>query len=128
MLKKCAVILVKCQKTKNDFGVRMEHQIQKIDNQNVPVWMCTWTYKIKPDADAHSSGASSQLNLEGNFLLSDSYLGCPYCGNKKLTLCMACNSICCSAEGQTTIVCPWDNKTLKKEHDFVTRIGGVGDR
>ena len=128
MLKKCAVILVKCQKTKNDFGVRMEHQIQKNDKQNVPVWMGTWTYKIKPDADARSSGASSQMNLEGHFLFSDSYLGCPYCGNKKLILCMACNNVCCSAEGQTTIVCPWDNKTLVFDGNCVNRVGGGGDR
>ena len=128
MLKKCAVILVKCQKTKNDFGVRMEHQIQKIDNQNIPVWMGTWTYKIKPDAEVHSSGASSQMNLEGNFLFSDSYLGCPYCGNKKLTLCGECNKTFCSAEGQSTVVCPWDNKTLTNRVGGVTRVGGGGDR
>jgi len=128
MSKKCAVVLANCQKTKNNFGVRMEHQIQKIDNQNVPVWMTTWTYKIKTDADVQSSGVSSQQNLEGKFLLSDSYPGCPYCGNKKLTLCGECKRTFCSGENQSTVVCPWCNKSLSYRDDGVMIVGGIGDR
>jgi hypothetical protein len=128
MSKKCAVILAKCQKTKNNFGIRLEQQTQKIDNKSVPVWMATWTYKIKTDADTQSSGASSQQNLEGNFFLSDSYNGCPYCGNKKLTQCGECTRTFCSDDDKSTVVCPWDNKSLSNRGGGVSRVGGGGDR
>jgi len=129
MSKKCAVVLAKCQKTKDNFGVRMEHQVQKIDNRDVPVWTTTWAYKIKKDADVQSSGASSQLNLEGDvFILSDSYPGCPYCGNKRLMQCGECHRTFCAGEDQSTIVCPWDNKTLYGVRDGIKKIDGKSDR
>ena len=128
MAKKCAVILAKCQKTKNNFGIRLEHQIQKIDKQDVPVWMATWAYKIKNDADSQSSGASSQQNLEGNFFLSDSFPGCPHCGNKKLTQCGECSRTFCSGEDQSTVVCPWDNMSLSNRGGGVKSVGVGRDR
>ena len=129
MSKKCAVILAKCQKTKNNYGVRMEQQIQKINHRDVPVWMATWTYKIKTDADARSSGASSQQNLQGDlFLLSDSFPGCPHCGSKKLLQCGECRRTFCSSDNQSTIVCPWDNKKLAGVRDGVSSVGAGSDR
>jgi predicted RNA-binding Zn-ribbon protein involved in translation (DUF1610 family) len=129
MSKKCAVILAKCQKTKNNYGVRMEQQIQKINNRDVPAWMATWTYKIKTDADARSSGVSSQQNLQGDlFLLSASYPGCPYCGNKKLTQCGECKKTLCSAEDQSKVVCPSCNASLSYRGDGVSSVGAGGDR
>jgi hypothetical protein len=128
MQKKCAVILAKCQKSKNNFGIRMEHHIQKIDNRNVSVWMATWTFKIKTDTDLQNSSISTQQNLEGNFFLSDSYPGCPYCGNKKILICGSCNKPFCSSENQTEIICPWDNKSMSRVEGNATRIGAGRDR
>jgi hypothetical protein len=127
MSKKCAVILAKCQKTKNDFGTRVEHQMLKIDNRNIPAWMATWTFKMKTDADINSSGASSQQNLEGDIILSDSYPGCPYCGNTMFLVCGECGKSFCSGKDQRDIVCPSCNKHLNRIVGGVNGIEGVGD-
>jgi hypothetical protein len=129
MAKKCAVILAKCQKTKENFGIRMENQVKKMDNRDVSLWTATWTYKIKSDADAQNSGASSQLNLEGDlFLVADNYPGCPYCKNSKLIQCAECSRTFCASADQNTVVCPWDNKTLGGDRGSVKSVRAGNDR
>jgi len=128
MSKKCAVSLCKCQTTKGTFGIRIEQMTKKIDNRDVSVWETTWAYKIKNEVDTKNAEPTFNQDMEGNFLISDSYPGCPYCGKKKLVVCGECNHIFCADEGQSTVTCPWDNKVLNGARSVINTLRGGKDR
>ena len=126
MSKRCAVAVCKCQKTKNNFEIRIEKKTQEINNQITQILEATWAYKIRSDANFLSADSSRQ-ELKGIILFSDSYPGCPYCGQKNVCLCGECNRLSCMDENQSVVVCPWDNKKLRI-NSKIEGITGGGDR
>lgn len=92
------VMMAKCEKTKESFGMR----IQK-DTANT--WLLTWAFEIAEEL-ASKEGFDSESNIVGNFVTTGEYPGCPSCGAKDFFTCGACGKITCWG-GNSFTTCAW---------------------
>ncbi|MDR0652632.1 MAG: hypothetical protein LBG12_04925 [Synergistaceae bacterium] len=93
------VILSKCDKTGQLFGIRVE----KREND----WVRTWTFKI--DEKAAKREGFDKTILQGSFYADPDFPGCPYCGNKSFYTCGECGKMNClpGSSEEITVTCKW---------------------
>jgi hypothetical protein len=101
------IIMAKCSKTKENFGIRLE---EKLSGQ----WVADWTFRMKA-ATAQREGYD-QSRISGSFDIDDAYPGCPYCQDSGFVLCNGslfshCSKVSCGSG--STHTCPWCNQTAK---------------
>lgn len=94
---KVGIIIAKCSKLKELFGIRTEN----IDNDN---WVSNWAFKIKEDVVKREG--YDKTKIEGSFLISPEYPGCPYCGNNNYVYC-CCGKVSCHNSNDEIFTCPW---------------------
>lgn len=90
------IILFKCPKTSQMYGVR----VQKMNGD----WWRTWAFPIKP-ANAKSEGYDA-TPIQGALNETAEYPGCPYCGKSRFVQCGRCRKITCY-DGEESLTCPW---------------------
>lgn len=91
-MKEATVLPVKCSKTGNYFGMRVEKQ------QNY--WVSTWAFKL--DERIISVEKYDQEKVNGEIYLDPEYPGCPYCRHRSFVQCGACRKLF-----------DWDGETKK---------------
>jgi len=102
------VVLAKCSKKKQCFGIRVE----KRGGQ----WIRTWAFPIDERAAKNEGFAANKVSVGG---ADDEFPGCPHCKDGGFTLC-TCGKIGCSGglikEGKNaTYTCPWCGQTGEVE-------------
>ena len=111
--RKATVLVAKCQKCKEPFGIRVE---KKEDGK----WHETWAFEI---TEAAASREKYEDKIAGGvFQLDPEFPGCPYCGSKKWFRC-GCGKITCW-NGEREVACAWCNQ--KGEIQAVTTIDVSG--
>lgn len=111
----CGVTVVKCQSTKREFGVRWELMPVEMNDFKLTAWWATWAYEMKPgNGSVNSSSNQNENIMKGDFLIHNTYPGCPYCPNHSIAICPSCKNLFCVDNDQTTVVCPWDGMRLFK--------------
>jgi hypothetical protein len=103
-MKEVTIIMAKCQKTKQTFGIRTE----KIGQE----WHYTWAFPIKEDV-AKREGYNS-ITVKGRIVIDNEYPGCPYCGNNITTQCN-CGRIGCNSNNYAGMLytCPFCNSKFE---------------
>jgi len=102
-VEQATVVMAKCQKSKQPFGIRVE---QRQDS----VWHCTWAFKLSERAAANEGYGDTLVS--GRVELDDEYPGCPYCGATGWVVCAGCKRLTCN-NGDTLVTCAWCGKSLK---------------
>ena len=78
------IIMVKCGKNNQTYGIRVE----KYCNQ----WMSTWAFPI--DEDKAKREGFDRNKIKGTFRPTEDYPGCPYCGTNNLLQCECGKMLC----------------------------------
>lgn len=89
------VIISKCSKSQKIYGIRVERR--KND------WYRTWAFKIN-EKSAEREGFN-KTTINGKFIASADYNGCPYCKSREFIKC-GCGKISCW-NGEKMIKCIW---------------------
>jgi len=102
------VVLAKCSKKKQCFGMRVE----KRGGQ----WIRTWAFPIDESVAKNEGFAANKVSVGG---ADNEFPGCPHCKDGGFTLC-TCGKIGCSGglikEGKNAIyTCPWCGQTGEVE-------------
>lgn len=92
-----AVILAKCSKRKQMYGIRT----QKMQDGD---WWRTWTFPIDKQR-AHKEGYDL-MRVQGTLKYTTEYPGCPYCRTKSFVQCNRCKKITC-LNNETQLDCEW---------------------
>jgi len=95
--KNAIVILAKCRKNKNTFGIRAEEKSRNFIS-------FTWAFPIA-DSSAKREGYD-QTGLSGSVEFDNDYPGCPYCKEANFVQCGKCKKLTCYA-GDRTFTCAW---------------------
>ena len=98
------VILMKCRKTGQTFGVR----VQKMEDGD---WYRTWAFPISNKMAVKEGFDKTQIN--GSLYDLEGFPGCPYCGEKAFVQCGYCNKISCYS-GEKSVRCQWCGKMMKR--------------
>lgn len=69
-LPRVVVVMARCNKSKNNFGIRFE---EKVRGQ----WFADWSFAIK-ETSAKKEGYDKG-KISGNFVFENDYPGCSYC-------------------------------------------------
>lgn len=85
------VVMAQCSRTKGYFGIRT----QKCDGY----WAMTWAFKLSSQRAA-AEGYDRQT-VSGTILLTDTYPGCPYCGDTAWVKCARCGKLSCFPDTST---------------------------
>jgi len=96
-MKEATVIMAKCHRRKNAFGIRAE----KINKQ----WHFTWAFPI--DERAAKREGYDSTTVKGSIVMDDEYPGCPHCGGKNFVQCGSCNKIGCWDNADSYYTCPF---------------------
>lgn len=118
MLREGSVIVAKCAKCKQMFGITME----RING----VWHCVWAFKLS-ESSANAEGYGDEL-VSGTMTLDPEYPGCPYCGNDGWMKCGACEKVTCYGEDGTGMAtCAWCGNSGRSQatESFDLRGGGL---
>ena len=115
------VVIARCSKSKESFGIRIE--------QRGSDWFGTWAFPIdeqKAMREGYSATSSTTLSGTGD----ESHPGCPYCGDKEVSLC-ACGKIACGGglkkHGKhMELTCPWCGKMSKVKYVDTINVSGDG--
>lgn len=90
------VIMCKCNKSRQVFGVRVE----KKNND----WFRTWAFPISEKV-AKNEGYIDE-KIQGSFMATSEYRGCPYCKTYDFALCGNCGKMGCWS-GESIYTCQW---------------------
>ena len=90
------VILCKCGKNHKTFGIRTEKNNKK--------WMMTWAFPIKESTGKREG--YDKVSVSGDISMTSEYPGCPYCGQRSLTVC-SCGHLCCTITRGNVFTCEW---------------------
>lgn len=101
------ILLYKCSKTKQLYGVR----VQKMEDGD---WWRTWAFPIKSHI-ARNEGYDA-TPVQGNLNPTKEYPGCPHCGSYGFVQCGKCKKLSCYND-ETSLVCPWCGNKME---NFVT--------
>ncbi len=93
-----AVLVAKCQNTKQTFGMRAEKKGRG--------WELTWAFPIREQSAKRENYPTS---VSGQIDFSDEYPGCPYCERSGFVHCI-CGKIACYG-GEESYTCPWCGHT-----------------
>lgn len=91
------VVLCKCGKVHKTYGIRTE----KLSGKK---WNMTWAFPIKESAGKREG--YDKVSVSGTIVMTDGYPGCPYCGQRNITVC-SCGHICCSITLRNIFTCEW---------------------
>lgn len=91
------VILCKCGKNHKTFGIRTEKSTNK-------KWMMTWAFPIKESTGKREG--YDKVSVSGDISMTSEYPGCPYCGQRSLTVC-SCGHLCCTITRGNVFTCEW---------------------
>jgi len=108
--KKVQIIIGKCIKTGQLFGMRAEEFSPEI-------WSVTWAFPIK-DKIAKNEGYDN-TKISGFFNFTDTYPGCPHCGAKGSVLCR-CGKTTCFDNDTTIGKCAWCNNQFNVAYNRLT--------
>ena len=97
-----AIILAKCSKDGQTFGIRT----QKMSDGD---WWRTWAFPIDEKRAQREGYDVTKVN--GNMYYTKEYPGCPYCGTKSFVQCNKCHGITCLKE-ETSLPCQWCGRML----------------
>lgn len=100
-IKDATVVLTKCQKTGQTYGIRME-------KRNDGIWYCTWAFKVNDQAAKNEKYASTSVS--GIIKYDGEYPGCPYCGSHLWFECGACHQLNCY-KNEERVHCQWCDTT-----------------
>lgn len=98
-LNQATVVMAKCKRTRQPFGIRMEQRLEGI-------WYCTWAFKLSEKVAANE-GYNGTL-VSGRVDFDAEYPGCPYCGSTGWFSCGSCHKLTCYS-GETQVTCSWCN-------------------
>lgn len=108
------VVLSRC-KSHQLYGIRME----KRNND----WVMTWAFGI--DEKKAVAEGYTQVKMSGNFLAGQAFNGCPFCGNKRFTVCSQCGRLSCYDSKDSSVECAWCGNTGVISFDNnITLTGG----
>lgn len=93
------VILFRCDKTGQSYGVRVE----KMPDGD---WVRTWAFPLEEKALSFEKYEKQQV--VGSFQHLREYPGCPYCGTNGFVLCGNCGKISCyRSDMKEYFTCQW---------------------
>ncbi|MDR3341735.1 MAG: hypothetical protein LBT14_02915 [Treponema sp.] len=92
------VVLCRCQKTKQLFGIRIEER-----NRD---WYRTWAFKLDEKKAQREKFDTNQVT--GSLMADAAFPGCPYCGNHEFFQC-SCDGgkLTCYDGTRSTGTCAW---------------------
>jgi hypothetical protein len=95
------VIMSKCSKTKQAFGIRIEERGHD--------WVRTWAFKID-ERKAKREGFEANT-VSGSMNADSGYPGCPFCGSQGFIQCgcgkTGCDGGVVKREKSAEVTCPW---------------------
>lgn len=112
-----AVILARCRRYRHGYGIRIEEYDRG-------TWIGDWAFAVRDDVARRERYDNSVI--EGHFSFSDSYPGCPHCGDTFAFLC-GCGRSACWDDQTRIVTCPWCG-VRGEVAGHVTRIAIDGDR
>jgi len=95
----------KCEKTRNSFNLRVRSNTDEITDNTI--WTVVWVF---PVYKLRNNESLLPQNISNRIQLSQSYPGCPHCGNMGIGRCV-CGKIFCFNNQHKTVTCPWCNTT-----------------
>lgn len=110
-MNEAVVVLCKCGKTHKTYGIRTE----KMSGNK---WVMTWAFPIKEIIGRREG--YDKVSVAGNVAMAHEYPGCPYCGNRSLTVC-SCGHICCTNTINKVFTCEW----CGSQGELVDYSGGI---
>ena len=106
------ILICKCTKSKETFGIRVEKIPQG--------WAANWAFPISESASKKEGYSDNKVT--GVIYTSDEYPGCPYCGSKSFYQCGTCGKLSCIPSnietGTNCTHCGTDVKFDANNHDF----------
>lgn len=96
MIKKAQVLIFKCSKTRELFGVRIEERCGE--------WYRTWAFKLN-EMQIQKEHYETKIKIQSALPEDTDFNGCPYCGSHGVSLC-CCGGLSCY-DGESTVTCPW---------------------
>ncbi|MBR1592032.1 MAG: hypothetical protein IJ666_03360 [Ruminococcus sp.] len=92
------VLLCRCSKNKNLFGITIE-------KRNDDNWDMMYSYPI--DEERAKSEGFDMTSIVADVYSTASYGGCPFCKQTNFVRCGGCGQISCHTTGNTTNTCGW---------------------
>ena len=111
------IVLFKCTKTHNLFGVR----VQKFSDGD---WYRTWAFRIK-ESSAKAEGFD-KTPIKGNLYATKEYPGCPDCGTKSFVQCNNCKKLSCW-NGEDHLTCPWCGNEMRNITEATEKFNVSGN-
>lgn len=96
-IKEAVVVLCKCGKAHKTYGIRTEKLYGKR-------WDMTWAFAMKESTGKREG--YDKVSVSGDIMMTNEYPGCPYCGQKNITVC-SCGHICCTITHGGIFTCEW---------------------
>jgi hypothetical protein len=115
-MKEAHVLLVRCQNSKELFGVRMEKQTGK--------YMINWAFPIEEVVAKREK--FDRTNIKGALeTAEEEYPGCPHCLNDSLFQCNCGKFTCMESDMKGKQVCGWCGKKSKvaQRESFKLKVG-----
>ena len=91
------VLLCKCGKVHKTYGIRTE----KLSGKR---WSMTWAFPIRESVAKHEG--YDKVSVSGDVSMTDEYPGCPFCGQRNITVC-ECGHISCTVVRGGIFTCEW---------------------
>jgi len=101
---KC-LLEVKCEKTRKSFYIQVRSNTDEITDTTI--WTLEWVFT---EDEQRNNESPIPQNINNRIQISQSYRGCPHCGNMGLGRCV-CGKIFCFNNQHSTVTCPWCNTT-----------------
>lgn len=103
VLMNAKVVLCRCHKTRELFGIRIEER-----NQD---WYRTWAFKIDEHKAKREKFDTNQLT--GSLMEDAAFPGCPYCGSHGFFQCNCGGKLTCCDDDSVQGTCAWCGTTAK---------------
>lgn len=111
---KANVILAKCRTERQMYGMRVE--------ETGGDWIRTWAFPIKEELAVQEG--FDKVKIDGSFLATEDYPGCPYCGARNFFVCGSCGKLNCY-NGEKITTCKWcGNSAETYSADTLSVTGG----
>jgi len=116
-LPKVVIVVGRCQRTRQGFGIRLAET-------DPGCWSGDWAFALSEQA-ARKEGYD-RTEIRGQFLIADTYPGCPHCGTGAIFQC-SCGKVACWDGESRKVKCPWCGQTVKLS-GAINRLSAGGDR
>jgi len=113
---RATVIMAKCQRSKESFGIRAEYRVKEL--------VFTWAFKLSEKAAGREGYGSDDFS--GVISFDAAYPGCPHCESMGFVQC-GCGKISCAANTHT-FQCPFcgtKSNELNESNNFDNIKGGT---